>query len=40
MNADDLRQQLMAQGLNQSELASSPFKQFEAWYGQTIDTGH
>ena len=39
MNADDLRQQLMAQGLKQSELASSPFKQFETWYGQTTETG-
>ena len=39
MNADDLRQQLMSQGLNQSELDVSPFKQFEAWYAQTIETG-
>ena len=39
MNADDLRQQLMAQGLNQSDLNASPFKQFEAWYAQTIETG-
>lgn len=39
MNADDLRQQLMARGLNQSELDTSPFKQFEAWYSQTIETG-
>ena len=39
MNADDLRQQLMTQGLTQSELVSSPFKQFETWYEQTIDTG-
>jgi pyridoxamine 5'-phosphate oxidase len=39
MNTDDLRQQLMTQGLHHSELASSPFKQFESWYRQTIDTG-
>ena len=39
MNADDLRQQLMSQGLNQGELDVSPFKQFEAWYAQTIETG-
>ena len=39
MNTDDLRQQLMADGLNQSELDASPFKQFEAWYAQTIETG-
>lgn len=39
MNADDLRHKLMSQGLSRSELSSSPFKQFEAWYGQTIETG-
>ncbi len=39
MNADDLRQQLMAQGLSQSNLDVNPYKQFEAWYSQTIDTG-
>lgn len=39
MNADELRQQLMATGLRHSELESNPYKQFEAWYGQTIETG-
>ena len=39
MNADEFRQQLMAQGLNRSELDANPFKQFEAWYAQTIATG-
>ncbi|NOQ90611.1 MAG: pyridoxamine 5'-phosphate oxidase [Gammaproteobacteria bacterium] len=36
MKADDLRQQLMAQGLEHSELNASPFKQFESWYEETI----
>ena len=39
MNTDDLRQQLMAQGLNQNELDINPFRQFETWYAQTIETG-
>lgn len=39
MNVDELRQHLMATGLKTSELDANPFKQFEAWYGQTIDTG-
>ena len=38
MNTDDLRQQLMAQGLNHSELEKNPVKQFESWYRQTIET--
>lgn len=37
MNIDKLRQQLMQQGLNHNELDSSPLKQFEAWYKQTIE---
>ena len=37
MNLDNLRQQLMLQGLNHNELETSPFKQFEAWYKQTIE---
>jgi len=36
MKADNLRKQLMAQGLKQSELNASPFKQFESWYKETI----
>lgn len=39
MNADDLRQQFMAQGLSQSNLDINPLKQFEAWYAQTIESG-
>ena len=39
MNADDLRQQLMATGLRQSDLDANPVKQFENWYQQIIDTG-
>ncbi len=37
MNTDDLRQQLMGQGLNHNELDENPFKQFESWYQQTIE---
>ncbi len=37
MNVDDLRQQLMQQGLNHNELETSPLKQFEAWYKQIIE---
>lgn len=36
MNTDDLRQQLMAQGVTQNELQANPLKQFENWYSQTI----
>lgn len=39
MNTDELRQRLMTDGLNKSDLDASPFKQFENWYAQTIDTG-
>ena len=39
MNTDELRQQLMATGLKLSELDANPFKQFEVWYEQTIETG-
>lgn len=38
MDVNELRQQLMAQGLNKNELHTNPFKQFEAWYAQTIDS--
>lgn len=38
MNADELRHQLMAQGLNKKDLISDPFKQFEAWYEQTCNS--
>jgi len=37
MNSDDLRQQLMEQGVTHDELEQNPFKQFEKWYAQTID---
>lgn len=39
MKVDDLRQQFMLQGLGESELETSPFKQFERWYAQTIESG-
>ena len=39
MNTKELHQQLLSQGLHQSELDISPTKQFENWYGQTIDSG-
>jgi pyridoxamine 5'-phosphate oxidase len=38
MKTDELRQQLMAQGLNKKDLISDPFKQFEAWYEQTCNS--
>jgi pyridoxamine 5'-phosphate oxidase len=38
MNASDLRQRLIGQGLYQSEIDTSPFKQFEAWYGEAIES--
>ena len=38
MNTDELRQQLLSQGLDESELDVSPTKQFESWYKQTIET--
>lgn len=37
MNSDDLRKQLMEQGLSHDELVQDPFKQFEKWYAQTIE---
>lgn len=38
MKTDELRQQLMAQGLNKKDLFADPFKQFEAWYEQTCES--
>jgi len=38
MNTNEIRQQLMAKGLNSRELNEDPFKQFEAWYAQTINS--
>lgn len=38
MNTDKLRQQFMEQGLSQDKLRSNPFKQFEAWYQQSIES--
>jgi pyridoxamine 5'-phosphate oxidase len=38
MNVDELRHQSMEQGLNHSELDTSPLKQFEAWYAEAIDS--
>lgn len=39
MTADELRQHVMATGLRQDDLDRNPFKQFEVWYQQTIETG-
>lgn len=36
MSEDDLRKQLMAQGISQNELNRDPLKQFESWYMQTV----
>lgn len=38
MNTNEIRQQLMVKGLNSRELNEDPFKQFEAWYAQTINS--
>jgi pyridoxamine 5'-phosphate oxidase len=38
MHADTLRRELMAKGLLGSDLCPDPFKQFEQWYAQTIET--
>jgi pyridoxamine 5'-phosphate oxidase len=37
MNTDELRQQLMTEGLDHDDMAEDPVKQFEAWYTQTIE---
>ena len=38
MNSETLRRELMAKGLDSTDLCSDPFKQFEQWYAQTIET--
>jgi len=38
MKAEQLRLQLMATGIQSSELNVDPYKQFEAWYAQTLQT--
>lgn len=38
MNAKDLRQRLIEQGLNRSELKANPLRHFELWYGEAIET--
>ena len=38
IKTDDLRQLFMKNGLQQSELVADPFKQFENWYQQTMDS--
>ena len=35
---NDLRKKFMSEGLNQDELASNPYQQFETWYQQTMDS--
>ncbi len=37
MNTDELRQQLMGEGLDHDDMTEDPVKQFEAWYTQTIE---
>ena len=37
MNTDDLRHRLMKQGMSHHELNSSPIKQFENWYQDTVE---
>lgn len=38
MQADELRQLLMHQGLPREHLDSDPFRTFESWYSQTLET--
>lgn len=37
MNADTLREKLMAEGLHRCDLQADPLKQFESWYAQTCE---
>ena len=37
--AEELRAQWMASGLPRNSLEPDPFRQFEIWYGQAIDSG-
>ena len=39
MNSDELRQQFMQQGLQRDSLSIDPYRMFEAWFGQAIDSG-
>lgn len=39
MKIEELRQRLMVEGLDESELETNPIKLFEDWYQQTIDSG-
>lgn len=38
LNTSQLRQKLMAAGLQSSGLSSDPIKQFESWYSETCET--
>jgi len=38
MNANELRQRLMGQGLHQNDLNVHPLKQFEAWYAEAMES--
>jgi len=38
IKADDLRSELMANGLSRDQLHDNPFQQFQAWYQQTLST--
>ncbi len=39
MSASKLRQRLIEQGLNRSELDASPLREFELWYREAIESG-
>ena len=39
MKPDELREHWMAEGLSRDILDPDPFRQFERWYGQAIDSG-
>jgi pyridoxamine 5'-phosphate oxidase len=38
LKSDELRQQLMKEGLPRDALDADPYRQFEQWYGQTLQT--
>ncbi len=39
MNPQELRDQWMAKGLTRAQLDADPFRQFEGWFGQVLDSG-
>lgn len=38
MKTEELRQQFMQQGLQRTELLANPYRMFELWYRQTLDS--